>query len=71
MASARRALEERIALAQSLQKQAKDRGRMLLAEIWEGRAQEYEREAAVIRGSLKRGDELAAQFARTNSAAAR
>jgi two-component system chemotaxis response regulator CheB len=70
MASALRALEERIERSQSLQKKAKDRGRKLLAEIWEGRAQEYALEAKVIRSSMKRADDLAAEFAQTDSSAA-
>jgi two-component system, chemotaxis family, protein-glutamate methylesterase/glutaminase len=70
LASAMRALEERIALARSLQKQATDKGRMLSAGIWAARAQEYEREANVIRSSMTRADKLAAQFAKMDSSAA-
>lgn len=70
LASALRSLEERTALARSLEKQAMDRGRMMLAELWAERAQEYEQEANVIRSSLQRVDELAAEFGRQNNSAA-
>jgi two-component system chemotaxis response regulator CheB len=70
-ASAQRALEERIAIAQSLQTQAINQGRTILAEIWAERAEKYSQEAEVIRSSMSRADELAAKFARTNSAAGR
>jgi hypothetical protein len=41
---------------------------MLLAEIWKGRAQEYEQEMKVIHNSMKLADDLAAEFAGTDSA---
>lgn len=67
LASALRALEERIALARSLQEQAASRQRRLLAEIWAERAKEYEQEAAIIRNSMQRIDELAADAAKKDS----
>lgn len=70
LAGALRALEERIALARSLERQAIEKGRTLLSEIWAGRSQEYEHEANVIRSSMRRADELAAEFAKKNGAAA-
>ncbi|HMF06360.1 MAG TPA: chemotaxis protein CheB [Methylocella sp.] len=70
LASALRALDERVALAQSLQHQAIEKGRMMLAEIWGKRAQEHLAEAEVIRGSLRRVDELAAAFARSKGSEA-
>ncbi|MBO0733688.1 MAG: chemotaxis protein CheB [Methylocapsa sp.] len=67
LASALRALDERVALAQSLQHQAIERGRMMLAEIWGRRAEEHLKEAEVIRSSMRRVDELAAASARNES----
>jgi two-component system chemotaxis response regulator CheB len=60
LASALRALEERIAVAQKLHKQAADSGRIQSAESWSRKAREFEREADVIRTSIRRLDELAA-----------
>ncbi|HXW72026.1 MAG TPA: chemotaxis protein CheB [Methylocella sp.] len=70
LASALRALEERTALAQSLQDQAIDKGRMVLAEIWAERRIECQKEADVIRRSMQRIDELAVRFAERGSQAA-
>jgi two-component system chemotaxis response regulator CheB len=61
LASALRALDERVALAQKLHKQARGSGRTELAESWLGKAQEFEREANVIRDSINRFDEIAAR----------
>jgi two-component system chemotaxis response regulator CheB len=64
LASALRALDERIALAQRMQQQAHDQGRPKLAASWVDKVREFEREASAIRSSIRRADELAAQFAR-------
>jgi two-component system, chemotaxis family, protein-glutamate methylesterase/glutaminase len=69
-ASALRALEERFALAQTLENQAIEKGRKVLAEIWAERRQEYWKEANIIRDSVRRLDKLAADFARTKSSEA-
>jgi hypothetical protein len=71
LASALRALEERIALAQSLQSQANARQRKGLAAMWAGRAQDYQNEADIIRSAMKRADALASDFAKANSEEAR
>jgi two-component system, chemotaxis family, protein-glutamate methylesterase/glutaminase len=60
LASALRALEERVALARKLYRQAVDGGHRLLAETWAQKASEFEREMDVIRGSIRRMDSIAA-----------
>jgi two-component system, chemotaxis family, protein-glutamate methylesterase/glutaminase len=60
LASALRALEERVALARKLHRQAVSGGHRLLAENWTGKAREFEREMEVIRGSIRRMDRIAA-----------
>jgi len=64
LGSALRALDERIALARKLQKQAEDSGRAQAAETWALKAEEQQREAEVIRDSIRRADEISARFAR-------
>jgi two-component system chemotaxis response regulator CheB len=61
LGSAQRALEERIALAQKLYTQANSSGRTRLAESWLANARESEREANVIRDSIKRLEEFSAR----------
>jgi two-component system chemotaxis response regulator CheB len=63
LASALRALDERIAVAEKLHEQAASGGRTLLAEFWLGKAREFEEEATVIRDSIKRFEEIAARSA--------
>jgi two-component system, chemotaxis family, protein-glutamate methylesterase/glutaminase len=63
LGSALRALDERIAVAEKLQRQASDAGRSRIAESWARKAREYEHEAKVIRDSVRRTDEIAARFA--------
>ena len=63
LASALRALDERIALAHKLARQKRASGRIHVADSWAGKAAEFEREAKVIRDALKRTDEIAARFA--------
>jgi two-component system, chemotaxis family, protein-glutamate methylesterase/glutaminase len=60
LASAQRALEERVALARKLHRQAADSGHRLLAENWADKAREFEREMEVIHGSIRRMDRVAA-----------
>ena len=60
--SALRALEERIALAKKLERQASASGRSLIAKSWSDKASEFEEEARVIRDSIRRTDEIAARF---------
>jgi two-component system chemotaxis response regulator CheB len=61
LGSALRALDERIAIAKKLQKQASDSGRIQIAESWARKAREFEDQAKVIRD--KRSDQTAARFA--------
>jgi two-component system, chemotaxis family, protein-glutamate methylesterase/glutaminase len=61
--SALRALDERVALAQKLEKQASNSGLARIAESWADKAREFEREAKVVRDSIRRTDEIAARFA--------
>ncbi|HLH94889.1 MAG TPA: chemotaxis protein CheB [Xanthobacteraceae bacterium] len=56
LASALRALDERVALARKLRNDASRRGHVLLAENWADRCREAQREAEVIRESLRRMD---------------
>jgi two-component system chemotaxis response regulator CheB len=60
LASALRALEERVALARKLYRQAVDGGHRLLAETWAEKTSEFEHEMDVIRGSIRRIDRIAA-----------
>src|SRR5262249_5713132 len=62
LASAQRGLEERVALAQRLHRHAKERNHHLLAENWAKKVQEFGREMEVIRESLERVDQIAAQI---------
>ncbi len=68
--SALRALEERVALARKLEKQAIDGGHRFLAENWADRARDFEREMEVIRRSVRRMERLAADSERSAKAAA-
>ena len=63
LSSALRALDERIAIAQKLHRQAIDGDRAQIAESWAHRVRELKQEANVIRDSVKRTDEIAARFA--------
>lgn len=60
LASALRALEERVSLARKLYRQAVDAGHRLMAQTWADKAREFEREMDVIRGSIRRMDRIAA-----------
>jgi len=56
-----RALDERIALAQSLQAQAERSGHRRVAESWRKKRDEYAEEAQILRNSMRRIEEIAAQ----------
>jgi two-component system, chemotaxis family, protein-glutamate methylesterase/glutaminase len=62
LASGLRALDERVALARKLEAQASARGRSLSAKSWADKAAEFDQEAQIIRDSIRRIDDLAAQF---------
>jgi two-component system chemotaxis response regulator CheB len=72
LSSALRALDERIAIAKKLQKEASGAGRTRIAESWGDKAREFEVEAKIIRDSVRRTDEIAARsgkfFASTRNA---
>ena len=61
LGSGLRALDERVALAGKLHRQAEDAGRTHLAESWRRKCVEYEQEADILRNSIKRFDQLAAR----------
>jgi two-component system chemotaxis response regulator CheB len=60
LASALRALEERVKLAQNLHKQAVQNGHKLVAENWAERARDYESEMHVVRDAVEKMEDLAA-----------
>jgi two-component system chemotaxis response regulator CheB len=64
LGSALRALDERIALAERLFAQAREKGLTHVAESWAEKAQEFGDEAQVIRDAIRRVDELAVRAAR-------
>jgi two-component system chemotaxis response regulator CheB len=70
LASAERALEERVALARKLNKQALHGGHPLLAETWAERMREFERELDIMRASVRRMDRLSANVDAAKRAAA-
>lgn len=63
LGSALRALEERIAVTRKLEEQSQERGSTATAASWARKARELDREAEIIRKSIRRIDELAFQFA--------
>ena len=63
LASAARALDERIALARKLQQQSAESGHRLLADSWSRKLREAEEEAKVLRDSMRRADDIASRHA--------
>lgn len=63
LASAARALEEMVALARKLQKQALDQGHDLVQGTWGERVREYQRELDVVRDAMLRMESIAAKAA--------
>jgi two-component system chemotaxis response regulator CheB len=61
LASALRALDERVALAERLRSQAMDRGHRHVAQHWASRKREFEDEAEVVRRAFHRADEIDVQ----------
>lgn len=61
LASAQRALEERVALATKLRRQAEESGHPHLMKTWSERVREYEREMTVIRDGIRRMEGIAAR----------
>ena len=70
LATAQRALEERVALARRLHDQAADKGQRLLARSWSDRMREFERELKVVRDSMLRMEQIAAHREQATHAAA-
>ncbi len=60
MASALRALEERVTLARKLQKHAETERHGLLAANWREKADEFQKNLEVIRSAIRRMDDLRA-----------
>jgi two-component system chemotaxis response regulator CheB len=63
LGSALRALDERLYVAQRLERQARQAGRPRSAETWAQRAREVDEEAKVIRDSIRRMDAMVAHAA--------
>jgi two-component system chemotaxis response regulator CheB len=63
MASALRALEERVTLARKLQKQAESEGHNLLAANWREKADEFQANLDTVRRAVRRMDDLRADTA--------
>ena len=63
LASASRALDERVALAKKLHRQERESGRVHMADTWARKAAEFELEAKAIRDAIARTDKIAARFA--------
>ncbi|HEY7638759.1 MAG TPA: chemotaxis protein CheB [Steroidobacteraceae bacterium] len=61
LASAQRALEERVALASKLHGQAERAGHHNLVRTWAARRLEYEQEMSVIRDAIRRMEDVAAR----------
>jgi two-component system, chemotaxis family, protein-glutamate methylesterase/glutaminase len=61
LASALRALEERVALARQLCNQAQEKGHRHMMSRWSGRVREYEEEMKVIRDSIRKMEAIAAR----------
>ena len=61
LASAQRALEERVALANRLHGQAERSGHRHMTSMWAARVREYEQEMTVIRDGIRRMEDIAAQ----------
>ncbi|MBX9826471.1 MAG: chemotaxis protein CheB [Xanthobacteraceae bacterium] len=61
LGSASRALEERRSLASKLQQQAEGNGQTMLAASWSRRVHEFQKELDIIRGAIRRLDDLAAR----------
>jgi two-component system chemotaxis response regulator CheB len=63
LASALRNLEERLALARKLQRDASERNHVRVAESWAERAREYEREMDIVHDAIRRIEKVAAAIA--------
>jgi two-component system, chemotaxis family, protein-glutamate methylesterase/glutaminase len=65
LGSALRALEERVTVARNLERHATEHGRTRTAESWAHKANELEKEADIIRQSIRRIDGIAFRYAQT------
>lgn len=63
LASAVRALEEKVVLARKLQRQAAERGHNLVQDTWDERVREYQHELNVVRDAILRMEAIAATAA--------
>jgi two-component system chemotaxis response regulator CheB len=64
LGSGLRALDERVALADKLFRQAEGSGRTHLADSWRKKLADYEQEATILRDSIRRFDQVAARAVR-------
>jgi hypothetical protein len=62
LASALRALDERISLIERLRRQAEEANQKNLARSWAAKASELEEQAAVIRDAIFRADKAVADL---------
>jgi two-component system, chemotaxis family, protein-glutamate methylesterase/glutaminase len=70
LASAQRALEERVAVARKLETQAIEGGHRVLADTWAEKAREFQGEMHVIRDSIRRMQRISANSMRIKAAEA-
>ena len=61
LGSAQRALEERVALARKLHRNALERGHRLMAEDWALKIDEYQNEMDIVRSAFRRMEAIAAE----------
>lgn len=61
LASAQRALEERLALARKLHSDASQRGQPSIAKMWLERVNEYDRELTVLKNAIQRMEDVSAK----------
>ena len=64
LTTALRVLDERVGLAQKLHKEASDKARTHHAASWAQIASDVEREAELLRQSIRRFDQMAARYVR-------
>ena len=69
LASAQRALEERVALAFKLHEQAAVKGQRLLAQTWSDKMRDSERELKIVRDGMQRIDQITADREQAEQAA--
>jgi two-component system, chemotaxis family, protein-glutamate methylesterase/glutaminase len=61
LGSAQRALEERVALAKRLHRQAVEQGHSLTGKDWADKVEEYQREMEIVRSAIRRMESISAK----------